>query len=91
MGRRGTSDVAVRRGRGGRKWGKVPTIGRGPGRGSGSGRGRGSAGISITLFDDVVLSTVKETPLAEADVRNAFDVAESGWLTRGRRGDHMGH
>jgi len=62
-----------------------------------SGRGsrrldRGSVGaIAVTILEDFVLRTVSETPLAEVDIRKVFDVTESGRLTRGSKGDHIGH
>jgi hypothetical protein len=49
--------------------------------------GRESAGVA----ENSILSTVSETPLAEAHVRNLFDVAESGGLTPCRQGGHIGH
>lgn len=48
------------------------------GRGSRRVVGRGSAGIAVTLFEDAVLSTVKETPLTGAEVRRVFDAAQNG-------------
>ena len=59
-----------------------------------SGRGSRHLGtIAVIIHEDVFLSSVSETPLAEADIRKTFDVAESHdrRLTRGSKGDHIGH